>query len=137
MKRNSGSNAEKYDFRIPVALREAKIRLNIITTDVLNVEKQLGDRRRVKTMSEADYDSWREKTKAARIFMVAEMRFLKTWILDRRRRLLAQDSGVWPEMDPRTMLRRVVIEGRRYIRGEANTLTEVLDAVDLFLTHDA
>jgi len=137
MKRNSGSNAEKYDFKLPTALKEAKQRLNIITTDILNVEKQLGDRRRTKTMPEAEYDSWREKTKAARIFMVAEMRFLKTWVLDRRRRLLAKDSEVWPEMDPRTMLRRVVIEGRRHIRGEANTLVEVLDAVDLFLTHDA
>ena len=130
-------NSEKYDFTPPTSLKEAKTRLNEITTGILNVEKQLGDKRRAKSLPVADYESWREKTKSARIFMIAEQRFIKDWILDRRRRLLGKTCEVWPDSDPRTMLRRAVAEGRKYVRGEENNLVEVLDAIDLYLNHDA
>lgn len=130
-------NSEKYDFPPPTSLKEAKERLNEVTTGILNVEKQLGDKRRAKALPPADYEAWREKTKSARIFMIAEQRFIKDWILDRRRRLLGKTCEIWPDADPRTMLRRVLTEGRSYVRGDANTLVEVLDAIDLYLNHDA
>lgn len=130
-------NSDKYEFAAPASLKEAKDRVRELTTGVMNVEKQLGDRRRSKTMPEPAYDTWREKTKAARIFMVAELRFVKEWMLERRRKLLAKDADVWPPTDPRTMLQRAVTEGRKHIRGEENALAEVLDAIDLYLNHDA
>ena len=130
-------NSEKYDFTPPTSLKEAKTRINDVTTGILNVEKQLGDKRRVKAMPPAEYETWREKTKSARIFMIAEQRFLKDWVLERRRRLLGKTCEVWPGDDPRTMLQRAVTEGRKYIRGEVNTLADVLDAIDLYLNHDA
>lgn len=130
-------NSDKYEFAHPASLKEAKDRVRELTTGVMNVEKQLGDKRRPKTMPEPAYDTWREKTKAARIFMVAELRFVKEWVLARRRRLLDKDADVWPPSDPRVMLQRVVVEGRKHIRGQENSLVEVLDAIDLYLTHDA
>ncbi len=130
-------NAEKYAFKMPATLKEAKDRIQNLTVDVMNVEKQLGDRRRAKTMPEAAYDTWREKTKAARIFQVAELRALKGWVLERRRLLLAKDADIWPSDDPRKMLLRVLIDGRKHLHGQENHLVEVLDAIDLFLTHDA
>lgn len=130
-------NQEKYEFRVPTSLKEARTRVDALTIDILNVEKQLGDRRREKTMEIEDYDSWREKTKAARIFMVAELRMLKEWTLERRRCLLAKESDIWPDSDPRTMLRRVLTEARLHIRGEENSLVETLTSIDLYLHHDA
>lgn len=130
-------NAEKYEFAVPSSLKEAKERVSELTTGVMNVEKQLGDVRRRRMIPEHEYETWREKTKAARIFMVAEMRFLKEWMLERRRRLLAKDGDIWPTTDQRTMLHRLLIEGRKYIHGEENTFVEVLDVVELYLNHDA
>lgn len=127
----------KQEFEKPTSLSQALARTRTVTINIMNVEKQLGDRRRERTMREADYETWREKTKAARIFMVSELRFLKDWIKDRRRQLDAQKVGIWPHNDPRAILQHLVIEGRKALRGEENELAAVLDQADLFLTHDA
>ncbi len=128
---------DKYDFEHPRSLQEARARIDTITVGILNVEKQLGDVRREHSMGADEYEAWRERTKAARIFLVAEQRFLKEWVHERRRLLLAKDSQVWPGDDPRSMLRRAVLEGRKHLRGERNQLIAVLDSIDLYLTHDA
>ena len=69
--------------------------------------------------------------------MVAEMRYVKGWVLERRRLLLAKEADIWPMEDSRRMLQRAVIEGRKQAAGDINTFTEVLDSIDLYLTHDA
>ena len=130
-------NGEKYEFEVPQSLKEAHERLGDLTIGVMNVEKQLGDRRRAARMEEDEYETWRERTKSAKIYMVAEQRFLKDWIKDRRYHLLAKQAAIWPENDPRTMLRRAVQEGRKCLRGERHALIHVLDTIDLYLTHSA
>lgn len=129
-------NRDGYDFELPNTLRGARIRLREVTIDIMNVEKQLGDLRREKQMG-SDYDNWREKTKAAKIFMVAEQQAIKDWILDRHRQLSSKKVGIWPYNDPRSIIQRAIIEGRKALAGEKNELPEVLDLADLFLNHDA
>ena len=124
-----------YEFKPPTSLKEAKERLRTATIDIMNVEKQLGDRRRQVTMK--NYDEWRERTKAAKIFTVMEQKDLKAWIFERRRQLDARDLGVWPPADPRVLLQQVVLEGRRELRGETSNLAGILDLIDTYLTHDA
>jgi hypothetical protein len=130
-------NADKYEFAPLTSMRQAKDRLRDVTTNIMNVEKQLGDRRRQRTMSERDYELWREKTKAAKIFMVSEQMHIKDWILERRRQLDSKKLGLWPHNDPRAIIQRAVIEGRKSLAGEKNELAAVLDHADLFLNHDA
>lgn len=130
-------NSDKYEFAPLSSLRQAKDRLREVTTNIMNVEKQLGDRRRAKTMKEPEYEMWREKTKAAKIFMVTEQQHIKDWILERRRQLDAKKIGLWPHNDPRAIIQRAVLEGRKAIAGEANDLAAVLDLADLYLNHDA
>lgn len=130
-------NSDKYEFMQLSSLRQAKDRLREVTTNIMNVEKQLGDRRRERTMPEHEYELWREKTKAAKIFMVAEQRHIKDWILERRRQLDSKKIGIWPHNDPRAIIQRTVIEGRKALVGEPNELAAVLDQADLFLNHDA
>ncbi len=137
MPKHHQKNSDKYEFSPLSSLRQAKDRLREVTTNIMNVEKQLGDRRRQKNMGAAEYDTWREKTKAAKIFMVSEQQHIKDWIFERRRQLDAKKIGLWPVNDPRTLLQRTVIEGRRALAGEANDLASVLDLSDLYLTHDA
>ncbi len=125
------------EFEKPTSLRQARDRLREITTNIMNVEKQLGDRRRERTMKGPDYDTWREKTKAARIFMVSEQQFVRDWILERRRQLDSKKVGIWPHNDPRSIIQRTIVEGRKALAGEGNELAAVLDQADLYLTHDA
>lgn len=130
----------KYDFKAPESMKEAKERINALTIDVMNVEKQLGDRRKVKSMPEHAYDAWREKTKAARIFQVAQLRFLKEWCLARRLAHAEKDAdaqSAGQTLDPRALLHRARVEGRKLLRGEKNAFLEVLDAIDLSLDHVA
>lgn len=127
--------AESYVFEPPSTMKEARARLRTTTISIMDVEKQLGDRHRETTMK--DYGDWRERTKAARIFLVMELRDLKAWMLDRRRQLEANRLELWESGDPRALLQRAVLEGRRALRGEANQLEEVLALADLFLVHDA
>lgn len=128
------SGAGKYEWREPSTMAEAQERLRNVTVDVLNIEMHLGDRRRV---TNRDYDTWRMRTKSARIFSLMEQKNLRDWILGRRRQLSAASLEIWDPKDPRALLQRAVLEGRKALRGEENRLEEVLVAVDLFLTHDA
>jgi hypothetical protein len=130
-------NQERYNFKPPTTLREARERERAVTIDIMNVEKQLGDTRREKQLKADDYERWREKSKAAKIFMVTEKQALHDWILERRRQLDSKKVGIWPHNDPRSIIQRAVIEGRKALNGEANELAAVLDLADLFLTHDA
>lgn len=130
-------NQERYNFKPPATLREARERERAVTIDIMNVEKQLGDTRREKQLKADDYERWREKSKAAKIFMVTEKQALHDWILERRRQLDSKKVGIWPHTDPRSIIQRAVIEGRKALNGEANELAAVLDLADLFLTHDA
>lgn len=130
-------NKDGYDFDLPTTLRGARERLRDVTVDIMNVEKQLGDVRRKKQMGTDQYDNWREKTKAAKIFMVAEQQAIKDWILERHRQLESRKVGIWPHNDPRSIIQRAVSEGRKALAGEENELAAVLDLADLFLNHDA
>lgn len=136
---------ERYEFRPPRTLTEAKERLRSTTLDIMNVEKQLGDTRRKRNKDERQYEEWREKSKAAKIFMVAEKMALEDWILERRRQLDSKKVGIWPHNDPRSIIQRAVIEGRKALRAledagvelQNSDLAAVLDLADTFLNHDA
>jgi len=130
-------NKDGYDFELPTTLRGARDRLRMVTIDIMNVEKQLGDLRRKKQMGADQYENWREKTKAAKIFMVTEQQTIKDWILERRRQLDSKKVGIWPHDDPRSIIQRAISEGRKALAGEPNELAAVLDLGDLFLNHDA
>lgn len=131
------SRSDRYEFDVPTSLKEALARFHSSKIHLLNVEKQLGDKRRARQMEPHEYDTWREKTKAARIFIVAERQFLLEWIRERRRQLDAKKVDIWPVDDPRALLQRAVVEGRKALRGEENELAAVLDAADVYLTHIA
>ena len=137
MPKHHQKNLDKYEFPAMRSLQQARARMREVTLNIMNVEKQLGDKRRQKNMSASEYENWYEKTKAAKIFMVAEKHYIKDWILERRRQLDAKRVGIWPHNDPRTMLQRVVIEGRKSLAGEENDLVAVLDLIDSYLQHDA
>jgi len=130
MPKHEQKNRDKYTFKVPQTMAEAKSRLDDATMGVLNVEKQLGDPRR------AD-ERWRESAKSSRIFMTMEMRYLKEWIRERRQQLDAKKLDIFPVDDPRAMLQRTVIEGAKYIKGEENNLEQVLAYAKEYLTHKA
>lgn len=137
MTKHEQKNRDKYVFRAPQTMAEAKRRLDDSTMGILNVEKQLGDPRRVEEMGEHDYERWRESAKSSRIFMIVEQRMLKEWIRERRQQLDAKKADIFPYDDPRAMLQRAVIEGAKYIKGEENNLEQVLAVAKEYLTHKA
>lgn len=130
----SGGGTEGYRWTPPSTMAEAQQRLRSVTIDVLNCEMHLGDRRR---QENPNYWTWRQKAKAARIYSLMEQRNLQDWILERRRQLSAKELDIWDHRDPRALLQRTVIEGRKALKGDENRLQEMLVAIDLFLTHDA
>lgn len=130
----SSGGTEGYLWNPPSTMAEAQQRLRVVTIDVLNIEMHLGDRRR---QQNANYWTWRQKSKAARIYSLMEQRNLQDWILERRRKIAAKDLEIWDHKDPRALLQRALVEGRAALKGDENRLQEVLVAVDLFLTHDA
>jgi hypothetical protein len=134
---HAGRHPDKYQFSPPATMREAKERLRDTTMSILNVEKQLGDEGRRDRMGSGDYQEWREKTKAAKIYMISEQQALKDWIFERRRALEAEEAGVWKHTDPRALLQQAVVEGRRALDGKANSLAQVLSLAELCLNHDA
>lgn len=130
-------HADKYAFVAPTSLREAQERVRVLKIGILNTEKQLGDKRQKKVGREDEYENWRERTKSARIFIVAEKLFVEDWIFERRLDLLLRKADVYPKDSHEAMLQRVVIEGRKMLKGEENVLPEVLDVIHLHLTHVA
>jgi len=133
----SGRHPEKYQFHSPQTMKEAKERLREVTTNILNVEKQLGDEGRRIRFGPSEYQEWREKTKSAKIYMITEQQHLKDWIFERRRSLEAKELGIWKPEDPRTILQRAILEGRKALNGKPNDLAKVLDLAELCLNHDA
>ncbi len=126
--------SDKYEWRPPSTMAEAQQRLRDVTVDVLNCEMHLGDRRR---QTNHNYWTWRAKAKSARIFSLMEQKNIKDWILERRRAIAAQELEIWDHKDPRALIQRAVVEGRKALRNETNNLEQVLVALDLFLIHDA
>jgi hypothetical protein len=137
MTRHEQKNRDKYVFKVPQTMAEAKNRLDDATMGVLNVEKQLGDPRRSEEMGEHDYGRWRESAKSSRIFMIIEQRTLKEWIRERRQQLDAKKADIFPYDDPKAMLHRCIIEGAKFIKGEENQLEQVLAYAKEYLTHKA
>lgn len=129
-----GADKLKFVWTEPLTMKEALQRLRKVTVDVQNIEMQLGDRRRE---SNPDYPTWRMKTKSARVYSLMELRALRDWIQERRRMLNAKEVGIWDHADPRALMQQAVIEGRKALKGESNSLDKVIAALDLFLTHNA
>jgi len=123
---------EKYAFDIPTSIREAKARIHKLTISIMNIEKKLGDR---KKDSGSEYNLWRSKATSARIYMVSEKMGLKQWIAERRQKLLADEVAVAGTEDPRELLKAVLREARKCLRGEEHNLPKVLNVIDTHLNH--
>jgi hypothetical protein len=134
---HAGRHPDKYHFEEPKTMKEARKRLRETTTNILNVEKQLGDENRRNRMDPSEYLEWREKTKSAKIFMISEQQALKDWIFERRRKLTAEHYDIWGHDDPRSLLQQAVAEGRLALAGKDNDLAKVLELAELCLNHDA
>jgi hypothetical protein len=134
---HAGKHQDKYQFNPPTAMKDAKERLRDVTTNILNVEKQLGDEGRKARMGPSEYQEWREKTKAAKIYMISEQQSLKDWIFERRRALQAEMYDIWSHKDPRALLQQAIVEGRLALAGKENDLSQVLELAELCLNHDA
>lgn len=75
------------EYDIPRTLEEANERKRVIIAQVQDIETQLGDNSKKKSMGAEEFTIWRQKAKWARNNRLQELRLVKKWIEQNRDRV--------------------------------------------------
>ena len=108
----------------PASLADAIRRREEQTTAIIEIEGQLGRRNRTdpatgRRMAPEAYGEWRDRALEARTVKTNEVRLLKSWIADERRRLAEADEQV---EDLRSIL--------TFARNERRNAAEIAEELD-------
>lgn len=128
-------------FKEPTKISEAIARKRVLEADIMNIERQLAeptryDREGAK-ISKKDYQLWRSSAHSSLVFKKTEHAYLKDWIKDRRRRLNADEIGIFKEDDPREVLVKAKVALKKALAGDDSDLGVIYNVIDQFLQHAA
>ncbi len=123
----------RFDFDEPSSIADAKARKRRLENKIADISLQLANKVRRRMTSE-QFQDWRRRTRNALMMKEAEQRFLKDWIVEQRRQLVAAKLDIEDATDSIDILIAVRTELQR---GERARTGLVLDVIEQYLTHSA
>lgn len=135
---------EKYEFVEPQDVPECKERMKLLLRGIRNIEKQLGDKNRNNPngggrLSPREYFRWRSSASSSLIYKKEEYEFLRSWLTEHRRIVLAGHYDIRDPNNPeelllvaRTRIQRVLAD-----TDDIDSLAELSQIIDQYLQHRA
>jgi hypothetical protein len=127
-------------FNEPHTIGEARARKRILERDIMNIERQLAEPVRYdndRVLDIEEYRRWRSKAHSSMVFKKTEHAFLKDWIVERRRRVNADEVGIFEADDPREVLVKTRLALKKALDGDDSALGAIYNVIDQFLQHAA
>lgn len=127
---------DRFVFNEPETIVEAKARKRRLEADIADIGRQLSLRNRKakgRMMPADEYLHWRARTRNVLVCKETEQRFLKDWIIERRRRLVSAKLDIEDADDPLDVLVAV----RTELARPQPRLGLLAEAIEQFLNHAA
>lgn len=127
-------------FPAPQSIKEALGRKRVLEGDILNIERQLGEKVRSehgRALSLGEYKHWRAKAHSSLVYKKTEQTYLKDWIINRRKEIQTGKLGIYRNGSAEDLLQRVLIEFGKLDRDEPTKIPALRSMIEMHLKHEA